>query len=114
MKSIYTLINKSIYNHPFFKSCIHFCSGFCPYLVVLFYGLFLLKILLEWQTQIWSFVYKPLLTLLITILLKIIFNRTRPYKKYPEIKPLIEKKKNWLFISQYSCFFFIISCSNSY
>lgn len=93
MKSFYLTLNKTLYDHPFVKSCVHFCSGFCPYITFLFYGLFLLKILIEWKTQIWSFIYKPLLTLIITLVLKVVINRKRPYELYPEIKPLLEQKR---------------------
>lgn len=92
MNSIYIKLNKSIYNYPFIKSIIHFCNGFIPYIITLFYGLFLLKIVLEWRTGIWDFIDRPLLTVLITILLKLLINRKRPYEVCPDIKPIVERK----------------------
>ena len=47
MKFFYTGLNKFMWNHPFIKSCTHFTSRFCPYMVAIFYMLFLLKIYLD-------------------------------------------------------------------
>ena len=33
MKFFYTGLNKFMWNHPFIKSCTHFTSRFCPYMV---------------------------------------------------------------------------------
>ena len=47
MKLFYTSINKFMWKHSFIKSCVHFASKFCPYIVAIFYSLFLLKIFLN-------------------------------------------------------------------
>ena len=50
MKFFYEGINKFMYKHPFIKSCVYFASKFCPWMVAIFYSLFLLKIVIESQT----------------------------------------------------------------
>ena len=47
MKFFYEGINKFMYKHPFIKSCVYFASKFCPWMVAIFYSLFLLKIVIE-------------------------------------------------------------------
>ena len=50
MKFFYEGINKFMYKHSFIKSCVYFASKFCPWMVAIFYSLFLLKIVIESQT----------------------------------------------------------------
>ena len=47
MKFFFEGINKFMYKHPFIKSCVYFASKFCPWMVAIFYSLFLLKIVKE-------------------------------------------------------------------
>ena len=44
METFYKHMNNFIWQHPFIKGCIHFTSRFCPYMIIIFYSLFLLKI----------------------------------------------------------------------
>lgn len=82
MKLIYISINTYIKEHPFLKGCIHFVSRFCPYMVMIFYFLFLLKIYIEWESQLFFFVKNPIYSFIVVTFLKFIFNRERPSKKY--------------------------------
>lgn len=82
MKPIYIYINTYIKKHPFLKGCIHFISRFCPYMVAIFYFLFLLKIYIEWESQLFFFIKNPIYSFLIVSVLKFVFNRERPSKKY--------------------------------
>ena len=50
MKFFYEGINKFMYKHPFIKSCVYFASKFCPWMIAIFYSLFLSKIAIESQT----------------------------------------------------------------
>ena len=95
VKFFYVGINRFMYKHPFIKSCVHFTSLFCPWMVAIFYALFLLKIVIESQSGFYLLFIKPFLVLIITALLRILINRPRPYQKYP-IKPLDEKQRNVL------------------
>lgn len=92
MKFFYEGINKFMYKHPFIKSCVYFASKFCPWMVAIFYSLFLLKIVIESQTGFYLLFIKPFMVLLITTLLRILINRPRPIQKY-NIKPLDDKKR---------------------
>ena len=60
MKFFYEGINKLMYKHPFIKSCVYFASKFCPWMVAIFYSLFLLKIVIESQTGFLSFIYQTI------------------------------------------------------
>jgi hypothetical protein len=67
MKFFYEGINKFMYKHPFIKSCVYFASKFCPWMVAIFYSLFLLKIVIESQTGFYLLFIKPFVVLLIYI-----------------------------------------------
>lgn len=82
MKPIYISINTYIKKHPFLKGSIHFISRFCPYMVIIFYFLFLLKIYIEWESQLFFFIKKPVYSFIIVTALKFLFNRERPSQKY--------------------------------
>ena len=79
MKFFYEGINKFMYKHPFIKSCAYFASKFCPWMVAIFYSLFLLKIVIESQTGFY-------------LLLRILIDRPRPIQKY-DLKPIDDKKR---------------------
>lgn len=99
MEQFYTSINKFIWKHPFFKGCIHFVSRFCPYMVAIFYSLFLLKIYLEWESQLFYFIKHPIYSVIIVIILRLIINRERPIQKY-NLKPVDGlRRKNYSFPS---------------
>ena len=78
MKFFYEGINKFMYKHPFIKSCVYFSSKFCPWMIAIFYSLFLLKIVIESQTGFYLLFIKPFVVLLITVLLRILIDRPRP------------------------------------
>ncbi len=82
MKKFYTCINKSMWAHPFIKSCTHFLSRFCPYMVAIFYMLFLLKIYLDRPNNLFILAAEPIGVISITLILRIIINRQRPSEKY--------------------------------
>ena len=67
METFYKHMNNFIWQHPFIKGCIHFTSRFCPYMVIIFYSLFLLKIYIEWQSHLFFFIKNPLYSILIVI-----------------------------------------------
>lgn len=92
MKFFYEGINKFMYKHPFIKSCVYFASKFCPWMVAIFYSLFLLKIVIESQTGFYLLFIKPFVVLLITVLLRILIDRPRPIQKY-DLKPMMIKKE---------------------
>jgi len=92
MKFFYEGINKFMYKHPFIKSCVYFASKFCPWMVAIFYSLFLLKIVIESQTGFYLLFIKPFVVLLITVLLRILIDRPRPIQKY-DLKPIDDKKR---------------------
>lgn len=92
MKVVYVGINNFMHKHPFIKSSVQFTSGFCPYMVAIFYFLFLLKIYLEWNSHLYSFIVQPVLATVITGILKMLINRQRPMEAY-NIKPLDDKKR---------------------
>ena len=48
METFYKHMNNFIWQHPFIKGCIHFTSRFCPYMIIIFYSLFLLKIYMDY------------------------------------------------------------------
>lgn len=93
VKFFYVGINRFMYKHPFIKSCVHFTSLFCPWMVAIFYALFLLKIVIESQSGFYLLFIKQFLVLIITALLRILINRPRPYQKY-SITPLDNKRRN--------------------
>ena len=92
MKFFYEGINKFMYKHPFIKSCVYFASKFCPWMIAIFYSLFLLKIVIESQTGFYLLFIKPFVVLLITVLLRILIDRPRPIQKY-DLKPIDDKKR---------------------
>ena len=69
METFYKHMNNFIWQHPFIKGCIHFTSRFCPYMIIIFYSLFLLKIYIEWQSHLFFFIKNPLYSILIVIVL---------------------------------------------
>ena len=79
MKFFYVGINRIMYKHPFIKSCVHFTSLFCPWMVAIFYSLFLLKIVIESPNGFFYLFSKPMTVLICTALLRIFINRPRPY-----------------------------------
>lgn len=83
MKTFYITINKFINKFPFIKSGIFFLSKFCPWIIAVFYALFVLKLYLEYGVnQTLHLIYLPLLTAFICAVLRIIINRERPWEKY--------------------------------
>ncbi len=93
MKHFYVGINNFIYKHPFIKSCVHFSSLFCPWMVAIFYSLFLLKIVIESPNGFFYLLSQPMIVLICTALLRIFINRPRPYEKY-SIKPIGDKRQS--------------------
>ena len=93
MKHFYVGINNFSYKHPFIKSCVHFSSLFCPWMVAIFYSLFLLKIVIESPNGFFYLFSKPMMVLICTALLRIFINRPRPYEKY-SIKPIGDKRQS--------------------
>ena len=93
MKFFYVGINRFMYKHPFIKSCVHFTSLFCPWMVAIFYSLFLLKIVIESPNGFFYLFIKPMTVLICTALLRIFINRPRPYEKY-SIKPIGDKRQS--------------------
>ena len=92
MKKFYTSINKFMWTHPFIKSCTHFLSRFCPYMVAIFYMLFLLKIYLDRPNNLFILAAEPIGVISITLILRIIINRQRPSEKY-NLLPIDGSKK---------------------
>ena len=99
MKFFYTNINKFMWKHSFIKSCIHFASRFCPYMVAIFYSLFLLKIFLNNSGNMLILTSEPIAVLIITIILRVIINRRRPTEKYDLIPIDGSRKKGRSFPS---------------
>ena len=99
MKFFYTNINKFMWKHSFIKSCIHFASRFCPYMVAIFYSLFLLKIFLNNSGNMLILTSEPIAVLIITIILRVIINRKRPSEKYDLIPIDGSRKKGRSFPS---------------
>lgn len=99
MKFFYTNINKFMWKHSFIKSCIHFASRFCPYMVAIFYSLFLLKIFLNNSGNMLILTSGPIAVLIITIILRVIINRKRPSEKYDLIPIDGSRKKGRSFPS---------------
>lgn len=93
MKFFYVGINNFMQKHSFIKSCVHFASLFCPWMIAIFYALFLLKIVIEYPSGIYLLFIKPCVVLICTSLLRILINRPRPYQKYP-ITPIDGKLRN--------------------
>lgn len=112
MKFFYEGINKFMYKHSFIKSCVYFASKFCPWMVAIFYSLFLLKIVIESQTGFYLLFIKPFVVLLITVLLRILIDRPRPIQKY-DLKPIDDKKRIGLF-PKYSYKFSYFYCFDRY
>lgn len=92
MKNFYTNINKFMWTHPFIKSCTHFLSRFCPYMVAIFYMLFLLKIYLDRPHNLFVLATEPIGVISTTLILRIIINRPRPSERYNLI-PIDGSKK---------------------
>lgn len=92
MKNFYTSVNNFMWSHPFIKSCTHFISRFCPYMVAIFYMLFLLKIYLDRPNNLLILAAEPIGVISITLLLRIITNRKRPSEKY-NLNPIDGSKK---------------------
>lgn len=99
MKFFYTNVNKFMWKHSFIKSCIHFASRFCPYMVAIFYSLFLLKIFLNNSGNMLILTSGPIAVLIITIILRVIINRKRPSEKYDLIPIDGSRKKGRSFPS---------------
>lgn len=93
MKFFYVGINRFIRKHPFIKSCVHFASLFCPWMIAIFYALFLLKIIIETPDGVYLLFIKPFIVLVCTVLLRVFINKPRPYQKYP-ITPIDDKIRN--------------------
>ena len=99
MKFFYTNINKFMWKHSFIKSCIHFASRFCPYMVAIFYSLFLLKIFLNKSGSMLVLTSEPIAVLIVTVILRIIIDRKRPSEKYDLIPIDGSRKKGRSFPS---------------
>ena len=99
MKFFYTSINKFMWKHSFIKSCIHFASKFCPYMVAIYYSLFLLKVFLNKSGSILVLASEPITVFIIVILLRIIIDRKRPSEKYDLIPIDGSRKKGRSFPS---------------
>lgn len=82
MKSFYRGINNFMWKHPFIKSCIHFASRFCPYMVAIFYSLFVLKIYLNQTDNLLILMAKPITVFIIVIILRVLIKTKRPSEKY--------------------------------
>lgn len=92
MKFFYVGLNKFMWNHPFIKSCTHFSARFCPYMVAIFYMLFLLKIFLDRPHNLLILAAEPTAVLTFTAILRIVINRKRPSEKY-DLEPIDGSKK---------------------
>jgi membrane-associated phospholipid phosphatase len=92
MRFFYTKLNNFMWKHPFIRSCIHFTSRFCPYMVAIFYMLFLLKIYLDRPYDLLILIAEPLAVFTITLILRIVINRKRPSEKY-DLIPIGERRK---------------------
>lgn len=101
MKLFYTSINKFMWKHSFIKSCIHFASKFCPYMVAIYYSLFLLKVFLNKSGSILVLASEPITVFIIVILLRIIIDRKRPSEKYDLIPIDGSRKKGRSFPSSH-------------
>ena len=78
MKFFYTGLNKFMWNHSFIKSCTHFASRFCPYIVAIFYILFLVKIILDRPNNLLILTAEPIAVFTVTTILRLVTNRKRP------------------------------------
>ena len=92
MKNFYTNINRFMWRHSFIKSCTHFASKFCPYVMIIFYFLFLLKMYLNSPNNLLILAFEPICVVCITLILRIIINRKRPAEKY-DFKPIDGSRK---------------------
>lgn len=93
MKSFYLTVNKTINKFPFIKSCVFFLSKFCPWVIGVFYALFVLKLYLGYGVnQTLYLLYLPIVTSLICMVLRTIIDRPRPWEKY-EFKPVDDIKR---------------------
>ena len=92
MKKLYVGINNFMHKHSFIKSSTYFASKFCPWMVMIFYALFLLKIVLESPKKLPILAAKPVCVLLLTLLTKYAIDRDRPCVKY-KIIPIDERKR---------------------
>ena len=92
MKNFYTVINRFMWQHSFIKSCTHFASRFCPYMMVIFYLLFLLKMYLNRPNNLLILAAEPICVVCITLILRVIIDRKRPTEKY-DFKPIDGSRK---------------------
>lgn len=93
MKTFYLTINKFINKFPFIKSGVFFLSKFCPWIIAIFYALFVLKLYLEYGVnRTLHLIYLPLLTAFICAVLRIVINRERPWEKYA-FRPVDDKNR---------------------
>lgn len=93
MKTFYLTINQFINKFSFIKSGIFFLSKFCPWIIGVFYSLFVLKLYLEHGVnQTLHLLYLPLLTATICAVLRIVINRPRPWQKY-SFQPIDDKNR---------------------
>lgn len=81
-----------MWKHPFFKSCIYFASRFCPYMVAIFYILFLLKIFIDHPNNLLILTAEPIAVFIIIAILRTVINRKRPSEKY-NFTPIDGSKK---------------------
>ena len=109
MKFFYTGLNKFMWNHSFIKSCTHFASRFCPYIVAIFYILFLVKIILDRPNNLLILTAEPIAVFTVTTILRLVTNRKRPSEKYNLI-PIDGSKKNRSLIPKYPCCDVYINC----
>ncbi|MDD8049055.1 MAG: phosphatase PAP2 family protein [Thomasclavelia sp.] len=91
MKKFYLGINNFLNHHIFIKSTIYFLSRFCPWMVGVFYALFVLKIYLDYQQVLVTLLCKPVIVFILTSLLRMSINRPRPAEYYG-FSPIDEKR----------------------
>lgn len=83
MKKFYVSINKLVNIYPFIKAGIFFLSKFCPWVIAVFYALFVLKLYLEFGVnQTLYLIYVPVITSLVCLALRYTIKRQRPWEKY--------------------------------
>ncbi len=93
MKKFYVTINKLVNIYPFIKSGIFFLSKFCPWVIAVFYALFVLKLYLEFGVNKTAYLlYLPVLTSLICLALRYLIHRPRPWEKY-SFTPVDDKNR---------------------
>ena len=83
MKMFYKNINRLMNQFPFIKSCVFFLSKFSPWVIGVFYALFVLKLYLEYGiNQMLHLLYVPFMVALICLCLRLCIKRKRPWEKY--------------------------------